>query len=86
MVHGHVQTGASLDNHQNETIARDGHQVHQEKGDENPVFKDFQTRKATKVEHGAEVSNVGQDHELRRYCVVFLKDRAENKWISLIIH
>lgn len=30
-----------LDNYQNETIAWDGHKVHKEKGDEDPVFDGF---------------------------------------------
>jgi hypothetical protein len=48
-----------INNYQNETIARDGHQVHTEKGDKNPVFNGFQTRKSSEVEHGAKMSNVG---------------------------
>lgn len=60
-----MQTRVCLNNYQNETIARDGHQVHKEKEDKNPVFNGFQSRKASEVEHGAKLSDVGQGHKLK---------------------
>ena len=60
-----MQARAGLNNDQDEAVAWDGHEVHKEKEDEDPVLDGFQSGKASEVEHGAELREVGQEHDVR---------------------
>lgn len=60
-----MQARVGLNNDQDEAVARDGHEVHQEKEDEDPVLDGFQSGKASEVEQGAELREVGQEHDVR---------------------
>ena len=60
-----MQVRVGLNNDQDEAVAWDGHEVHKEKEDEDPVLDGFQSGKASEVEHGAELCEVGQEHDVR---------------------